>query len=215
MAPLLRCACLIAFFSVVLTVGQAGPATAQCPPPPGTSQLAEGEIGLFFSPQGTENCTDNAPTGIISLYVVARVPEGGVAQFSIPELRLLTAHPQLIVLAPISIPPGGDYEQLIVVDACGQARRVNPATCPVAQGDLLVISLVEVMALSPVIGTVCFETVCPTIAGIVAMAPFYNRCDTGTGGSFSGGEIMCIGFGEEPVPAGTHTWGAIKAIYVE
>ncbi len=70
-----------------------------------------------------------------------------------------------------------------------------------------------VFAVAPVSGTACFQTACPTIAGIVAMPPSYYRCDTGAPGVFVGWDEMCIGFGQAPVPVESSTWGAIKSFY--
>ncbi|MEJ2722780.1 MAG: hypothetical protein P8181_16830, partial [bacterium] len=55
---------------------------AQCPPPPPASLLETGEVGLFFDAMGTTTCAD-VPLGIfVSVYLVGRVPEGGVASYS-------------------------------------------------------------------------------------------------------------------------------------
>lgn len=202
---------LIVFAAVALPAAIHG----QCPPPPATSPLAEGEVGLFFDPLGTQTCIEigfGVPT---PMYVVVRVPEGGIAQFSIPEIVTDQQPPGLILLGSAALPAGGAYEPLIVIDGCSVARRIDPESCPVSQGDVLPISVISVMALAPVTGTVCFQTACPTIAGIVAMPPFYNRCDTGAQGTFTGWNGMCIGFGEAPVATEPSTWGAIKAVYGE
>jgi len=213
MITLPRRALPLAFLFVITGVCLPAVVVAQCPPPPQTSPLAEGEIGLFFDPLGTETCTEIVVGVAIPLYVVARVPEGGVAEFEVPELLTEALPPGLIILAPASLPPGSPYDLLIVIDACSQARRPDPTTCPVAQGDLLVISMTQVMAFTPVSGTACFQTACATIAGVVAKPPAYYRCDTGAPGEFAGWDVMCIGFGQAPVPVESSTWGAIKSLY--
>jgi len=78
-----------------------------------------------------------------------------------------------------------------------------------------VIAVSNVTLFSAFTGTVCFQTACPTIAGTVAKAPAYTRCDTGAPGEFASGEVMCLGFGQAPVPAWTSTWGAVKSLYRE
>jgi hypothetical protein len=172
-------------------------------------------VGLFFDPFGTVTCADIVVGTVTPLYVVARVPEGGVAEFEIPELLTDALPPSLVILMGAELPPGVPYDPLIVIDNCGRARRSNPSTCPVAQGDLLPISVTQVLAVAPVTGSVCFQTACATIAGVVARAPTYLRCDTGAMGEFTGGDSMCIGFGQAPVPVGSSTWGAIKSLYVQ
>jgi len=187
-------------------------ATAQCPPPPAVSPLAEGEIGLFFDKTGTRNCGDLAVGTKTPLFVVARVPAGGIARFTIPEL-LTGVLPPGVIIFPSKLPADSPYNPSIFADACSEGVRPDPATCPVAQGNLLVIAEIPVMAFAAVTGSACFRTMCPTIAGPVAMAPFYYRCDTGAAGEFTGGDMMCVGFNQAPVPVETHTWGAVKAFY--
>jgi len=203
----------LAFLFVIAGVCLPADIVAQCPPPPQTSQLAEGEIGLFFDPLGTETCTEIVAGVVIPLYVVARVPEGGIAEFEIPELLTEALPPGLIILAPASLPPGSPYDPLVVIDACSQARRPDPTICPVARGDLLPISMTQVMVFTPMSGTACFQTACATIAGIVAKPPAYNRCDAGAPDEFAGWDMMCIGFGQAPVPVESSTWGSIKTLY--
>jgi len=213
MSKLPKCALPIVFLAVLAAAGLPAVVVAQCPPPPPTSDLAEGEVGLFFDPLGTQTCAEIGVGVVTQLYVVARVPEGGIAQFAMPELLTSALPPGLMILGMPALPPGGLWEPLIVIDGCNQARRLDPQSCPVAQGDLLVISVTEVMALTPVQASACFQTACPTIAGVVAMAPPYARCDTGAWSAFTGGDGMCIGFGQAPVPVESSTWGAIKALY--
>jgi hypothetical protein len=213
MSTLTRGAFPVAFLAVFVAVGLPAVVVAQCPPPPSTSPLAEGEIGLFFDVLGTETCA-NIGVGVTPLYVVARVPEGGVAQFDAPELLTAALPPGLTILGTTGLPPAG-YDALIVIDGCDQFRRSDPASCPVAQGDLMVLSMTEVFAVTPITASVCFQTACPTIAGTVAGPPTYFRCDTGDPGAFAGWEAMCIGFGQAPVPVESSTWGAIKALYDE
>jgi hypothetical protein len=189
------------------------PATGQCPPPPTTSPLGEGEIGLFFDPLGTTTCTDLVPAIPATMYTVARVPAGGVARFSIPEILPVSVPSGLIILSgSLGMPPPG-YQTLIVLDGCDEAERIDPMTCPVSQGDLLVIGVHEVIAFTPLTGTACFQTACQTIAGIMPRDPGYNRCDNGAAGTFVGGAEMCVGFGQSPVPVEASTWGRIKTLY--
>lgn len=206
---------LLVLLAVITTAALPVVALAQCPPPPTTSALAEGEIGLFFDPQGTMTCTDITLGVPFSLYVVARVPEGGVAGFVVPELYSPGLAPGMVFVGGATLPVGSPYDLLNFADACNQAQRRDAMTCPVAQGDLLVISVTEVMATQPYVGTLCFWTACPTIAGLVNMAPTYTRCDTGATGTFIGGSVMCVGIGEAPVAVESSTWGAIKARYGE
>ena len=203
---------VLILLSVIAAAGLPWVVGAQCPPPPASSPLAEGEVGVFFDPLGTQNCADIVVGVPTPLYVVVRVPEGGVAEFAIPELDWDALPPGLTVLGPAGLLPGGLYDILIVIDGCGQARRKDPESCPVTRGDLLVISIIQVMAVVPVRDTACFKTVCPTIAGTVVGPPVYSRCDTGAWGEFKGWDGMCVGFGQE-VPVESSTWGAVKALY--
>jgi hypothetical protein len=202
----------VALLWVVAAGGLPWVAGAQCPPPPASSPLAEGEVGVFFDELGTQNCADllvGLPTW---LFVVVRVPEGGIAEFGIPELVTDALPAGVVVLGTAGLPPGGLYDILIVIDGCSQARRPDPQVCPVTRGDLLVISTLQVMAVVPVRDTACFKTACPTIAGTVVGPPVYQRCDTGAWGEFTGWDGMCVGFGV-PVPVESSTWGAIKGLY--
>ncbi len=185
----------------------------QCPPPPTTSSLVEGHIGLFFDPLGTTSCGDlvvNVPTPV---YVVARVPFGGVASFDIPVVEP-NGSVAGIILGPTGLPAGSPYDVSVYADACSQGVRPDPMTCPVAQGDLIVIAEMTLTMFVPFSGTVCFHTGCPTIAGTVAGNPTFTTCD-GVAGNFTGGTVMCLGFGEVPVSAQTSTWGAVKSLYRE
>lgn len=197
-------AALVALFVVFLPAAT----PAQCPPPPATSTLAEGQIGLFFDPLGTETC--GYPGSFTPLYVVARVPEGGIAEFVIPMLLQLSG-PGLQVIGT-GLPSGSPYVGGIAYDYCASASRPDPETCPVTRGDLLVIAQITVMALGGGNGTACFQTGCPTFIGYAPFAPTYVRCDSGEG-TFAGGEMMCIGIGEPPTPVEAFSWGAVKAIY--
>jgi hypothetical protein len=146
---------------------------------------------------------------MIPLYMVLRVPEGGVASYAIPEL--LTPPGPVQILG--STAPGDTlYEVYIVLDGCSQAVRIDSQSCPVEEGELLVLAAYQAMffALS---GTVCFQTACPTIAGTVPMNPFYTRCDNEEFGEFTGGDSMCLGLGEEPVPTAKSSWGMVKSLY--
>jgi len=213
MIPVARTVLTITFLAVVATLGFLHSiAAAQCPPPPPKSLLTEGEVGLFFDPLGTLTCADLTVGVPTPLYVVVRVPEGGVAEFEVPELLTDQLPAELILIGTGSFPPGSSYDQLIVIDGCSRGRRPDQNSCPVDPGDLLVISVVQVMAAAPLRDTACFQTSCSTIAGPVAGAPAYERCDNGATGTFAGWDAMCVGFGV-PVPVASSTWGALKALY--
>ncbi len=132
MITLLMRAFPIAFLALVVAVCLPAVVGAQCPPPFPTSPLAEGEIGLFFDSLGTETCIDIAVGVMTPLYVVARVPEGGVAEFVIPELLTDELPSGLIIMPPAGLPPGSLYDPIIFIDARSQARRPDTTTCPVA-----------------------------------------------------------------------------------
>lgn len=200
---------------VALVAGLFSPSAAQCPPPPPESPLAQGQIGLFFDPAATITCAEPGVGVLTPVYLVARVPDGGVAEFAVPELMAKDTLPAgLVLVATWGFPQGIPYDPLIVIDGCSRARRSDPATCPVSPGDLLVIAVAQVMLTVPVRDTACFETGCSTIAGPRAGAPDYARCDTGEIGLFAGWDNLCIGFGVQ-VPVESRTWGAVKALYVE
>lgn len=183
-------------------------AAAQCPPPPPVSPLEAGEVGLFFDPMGTTTCAD-VPLGLfVPVYLVGRVAVGGVASYSITELL---ASPATVVTGG-SLPAGAPFTVDFYADACNSAERIDPGICPAEEGELLVLAVYNVMFFT-VTGTVCFQTACPTIAGTVPMNPHYTRCDAAGGGEFAGGESMCLGLGEEPVPVESSTWGKIKSLY--
>lgn len=204
----------IAVLMLAVAVCVPAATVAQCPAPPATSSLAEGEIGLFFDPAGTMTCGNIYPFAPEPLYVVARVPEGGVAEFEIPQLDMLSG-PASLHVHSWGLPEGSLYIAGRAFDACTRAYRPDEISCPVVQGDLLVIAQINVIAYTydPVSGTVCFQTWCPTFAGGEAKAPAYARCDTGAWGEFTGGDSMCIGFGEAPLPVEETTWGSVKALY--
>jgi hypothetical protein len=205
-----------ALFLALLVAAVLGPFSApgaQCPPPPPESPLAPGEIGLFFDAQGTITCAEPGVGVPTPLYVVVRVPDGGIAEFAVPEIMPTEALPAgMILVAASGIPQGIPYDPLIVIDDCSRARRSDPATCPVSPGDLLVIAVAQVMLTAPVRDTACFQTGCSTIAGPRAGATDYARCDTGASGTFTGWDDLCIGFGVQ-VPVEATTWGAVKALY--
>jgi hypothetical protein len=182
---------------------------SECPPPPAESPLGSGEVGLFFDLAGTMNCDEVMPFVPTELYLVARVPEGGIASFPISELLVTSG--SLIVLSTSAIVDYG-FQVHIVIDGCSQAVRVDPETCPTAEGELIVLAVYQVMFYASS-GTVCFQTACPTIAGLWPMDPFYTRCDTGVFGELVGGASMCLGLGEAPVAVDASTWGKIKSIY--
>jgi hypothetical protein len=186
---------------------------AQCPPPSGTSLLAAGEIGLFFDADATQNCLNPpAPLSIVRLYAVTRVPDGGLAQMECPTVQLTSGTGFIVLSRTVPSIPG--YEPLIVLDACATLRRQDPGSCPVAPGDLLVLSSIELLVVSAPNGVYCFRSACESIGGIVPRAPRYTRCDTGTEHEFTGGESMCIGLGTPPVAVQPAGWGGIKRLYV-
>jgi hypothetical protein len=185
-------------------------AVGQCPPPPPTSDLLEGQIGLFFDPLGTMTCADPV-AGVIPLYLVARVPEGGIAEFEIPVVESIYEY---WPVGSSSLPPDSPFDTVVYADACSHAVRPDPMTCPVAAGDLLVIAVVEITVTTPVIGAMCFYTACPTIAGTVQKHPSFKRCDTDVWEDL-GPAYFCLGFGEPYVRAETSTWGAVKSMYRE
>ncbi len=205
-----RKATLVALASILIILLVPSNGFAECPPPLPSCPLGPGEIGLFFDPAGTTTCTEVPYIGaMITLYMVLRVPEGGVASYAIPEL--LTSSGSVQVLG--STAPGDTlYEVHIVLDGCSMAVRKDPQNCPVIEGDLLVLAAYQVM-LFTMTGTVCFQTACPTIAGTVPMNPAYTRCDTEEWGEFTGGESMCLGLGEAPIPTAERSWGKIKELY--
>lgn len=181
---------------------------AQCPPPPPTSPLGPGEVGLFFDAAGTMTCGEVIFGFSAPLYLVGCAPEGGIASYAISELM----SPSPVIIPAGQLPPGAPFNVQIFVDLCNMAERIDPGSCPVAEGELFVLTVYDVMFLV-VSGTVCFQTACPTFAGRVSMNPFYTRCDTGAGDELAGGLLLCIGLGQEPVPVGESTWGAVKSLY--
>jgi hypothetical protein len=187
---------------------------AQCPPPGNVTPPGEGEIGLFLDPDATQNCINPPqPLTVVRLYVVTRVPEGGLAEFEGPTI--LPSSGTGFLLLSRTVPPIAGYEPLIVIDGCAAARRVDEGSCPVTQGDLLVLSVIELLAVSPATGVYCFRSACESIAGVVARAPRYRRCDTGTDHEFTGGETMCIGIGTAPVAVQPRVWSSVKSLYAQ
>ena len=207
---------LLAFVTVALTTCIPALASTQCPPPPATSSLAEGEIGVFFDPLGTVTCGDLTVSGWTPLYVVMRVPAGGLKLFTIPELRPAGDSVNFISVGQTSLPEDSPFLSLFYYSDCDQAiRPFEQTTCPVAQGDLVVMAHVSVYLFFPVTGTACFETVCPSSGEDQQVFPstlLYVTCD-GVSGTFTGSQMMCIGLGEAPVPVEAATWGAVKAMY--
>lgn len=198
---------------VVLGILSSAPSLAQCPPPSPPNSLAEGAIGLFFDPAGTQTCVDVPPMSPFRLYVVARVPEGGVAEYEAPTL-LPVSGPAVLVNGSLIVNPG--YEPLIVADACDAARRTDPSTCPVTPGDLLPLAVVEVFAFPiPATGVYCFKSACESIIGEQERNPWFWRCDNGMLESFTGGDLMCISIGTEPVAAQASTWTLFKRLFTQ
>lgn len=187
------------------TVAFTSTALAQCPPVPPTSPLTEGQIGLFYNTAGTQTC--GSPAGATSLYLVARVPSGGVSQFTIPYLSQVSG-PGFLVLGT-EFPPGGPFIGGAAQDACANAYSPSPPTCPVAQGDLIVVAKINVLAFGGS-GTACFQTYCPTLGGSIPYPPTYLSCN-GSPGTFAGS--LCIGVNQSPVAVEPVSWGAVKAIY--
>ena len=183
-----------------------GAANAQCPPP-SPSPLAEGQIGLFVDLAATQTCIDSPPLSL-RLYVVARVPQGGVAEFEAPTL-LQTSGASLVFSRSAYSNP--EYQLLNVADDCPGGQRINPSSCPVAQGDLLTLAVIDVLA--PSLGTYCFRSACEFIGGVVGRAPTYRRCNDGRLLDFTGGDLMCIGIGSAPVAVQQSMWGAVKVLY--
>jgi hypothetical protein len=189
------------------TVAFTSTALAQCPPPPSSSSLAEGQIGLFFDQQGTQTCSSGGAT---TLYVVARVPAGGLKGFVMPYLQQVSG-PKVTFLGGPGLPPGSPFLAGGAFDWCASAYAPAANPCPVAQGDLVVIAQRSVL-FAPSSGIACFQTICPSNSGIIPIDPRYVRCDSSEG-QFTGGASMCIGFGESPVAVEPITWGAVKEMY--
>jgi hypothetical protein len=202
----------VAFVALLLAACPPTLANAQCPPPPAASSLAEGEIGIFFDPLGTVTCGNPIVLGSTPLYVVARVPAGGLDTFSIPEVRAMNSVAANMLIGPSFLPEDSPFLWVFNEDGCDQGVRPFETTCPVAQGDLIVIAQLSVLLPVAMTGTACFETVCSSVIGTVPATPFYTTCN-GASDDFTGSEMMCIGLGEAPVPVETTTWGAVKAIY--
>ncbi len=181
--------------------------SAQCPAPPPTSPLGPGEAGLFFDPAGTTTCAEVPFGTAVPLYLVARAPVGGIASYAISELPA----PGAVLVSSPQLPSYGLFSIIFNSDICNTAERIDPGSCPVAEGELLVLAVYDVMFFVSG-GTLCFQTACPTIAGLVPMNPYYMRCDTG-GGELAGGGSMCIGLGQGPVSVDSDTWSAIKLLY--
>jgi hypothetical protein len=183
----------------------------ECPPPDPGTPLAEGQIGLFFDPAGTTRCADVAPFAQFTLYLVVRVPEGGIAEFEIPELLAVSAPPGLLFLNT-SLPDGSLYDLHVYNDECSRGHRPDEMECPVTQGEILTIAKITMMAGLGGEAVACFQTGCSELAGPVAGPPQYTRCD-GELATFAGWDALCVGFGTFPLATHETTWGAVKALY--
>jgi hypothetical protein len=181
--------------------------SAQCPAPPPTSPLGLGEIGLFFDPAGIMTCAEVPLGTAVPLYLVARAPVGGIASYAISELLA----PQGVFVSSPQPPPYGLFNIIFYSDACNTAERIDPGTCPATEGELLVLAIYDMVFFASG-GTLCFQTACPTIEGLLPMNPYHTRCDTG-GGELVGGGSMCIGLGQGPVSVDSATWSAIKLLH--
>lgn len=203
----------LAFVALVLATCTHTIAGAQCPAPPATSNLAEGEIGVFFDPLGTVTCGNPVVGASTPLYIVVRVPPGGMDAFPIPNLVAANDIAAGMLIGPAFLPEDSPFLWNLVADDCNLGTRPDgQATCPAAQGDLVVIAQLLVSLPVAMTGTACFETVCSSFIGDVSMTPSYTSCD-GTNGAFTGSETLCIELGTAPVPVETTTWGAVKATY--
>ena len=203
---------LLAFLIVGLIPGAA--ALAECPPAT-PSSLADGQIGLFFDAGATQNCSNTVPAfTLVNVYVVARVPAGGIAEFESPTV-LLNSGPTVVV-AGRSVAENAGYEPLIGIDVCLGARRIEPSSCPSAQGQLLPLSVIQLLFLSPPSPSVlCFRSACESFGGVVARAPTYVNCYDGTTQTFTGWESMCLGIGMAPVAVAPQTWTVVKTLFVD
>jgi len=201
----------MAILSFALAICMTSPASSQCPPPPATSPLAPGEIGLFYDTMGTQRCGSMLST--TTVYLVTRVPEGGFKEYVLPRIRRVSGPTfQSNTFLPI-FPAGTPFHAGAAFDACASAYRNDASACPVVPGDLLVMAQYNLTPLGNVQGTACFETVCPTFSGIVAQPPTYVRCDRNSASPFTGGALMCIGINQLPVAVEPFSWGAVKAMY--
>ena len=193
----------------------AGPSWAQCPPPGDASGLDAGEIGLFVDPAATQNCLNSLPLfSSTRLYVVTRLPEGGIAEYESPTVLPPSGTGLNVIVNRVNLPPSVGYEWLIVLDGCPRARWVTE-TCYVTPGDLLVLGAVDLLPIAAPVGVYCFRSACESIGGVVPQLPRFVRCDTGTQHEFTGGESMCIGIGTAPVAVQPLAWGGVKRLYVQ
>ncbi len=184
-----------------------GPATAACPTPPTQSPLQPGELGLFFDAAGTISCADPAVFTHTTVYLVTRVPEGGIAEYKLPHLQQDSA----VATAdfPVTLPDPSAYLAFQVADDCNFASRQDTETCPVAPGEIQVLATYQVLRLGT--GTVEFKLECPTFAGPAEITPVYWRCDTGLPLEFTKGEYLRVTFGSPTVETKPLSLGTVKA----
>ena len=207
--PRIRRANVSFILGLVLVGCLVASAGAQCPPPFAANPLAEGEVGIFTDAAGITNCM-SFPFGVVTLYVIARVPAGGIASFEIPGA--VSTSPFWVTLNS-EFPGTPGFDELIVLDGCKVARRTNTAACPVVQGDLILIGLLSGFYTGVGPESLCFEFSCPTLSEPEVRAPTFTRCDNGETQSFVLGQYLCVGNNASPLAIKDKTWGGVKAIY--
>lgn len=182
-----------------------------CPDPPMESPLLPGEVGLFFDAAGTVSCANPAVGVPTRLYVVARAPAGGIGAYSIPWLAPRSLPPGMTFLSNTTeLPEGSAFDLGQTADWCHQAIPRDPG-CAVAEGELVVLGVIDITLNVPVSGTARFGTLCPTFAGPRAEPVWYEACGSTEPLFLQGGDRLSIGFGEGPVANPSESWSTLKA----
>lgn len=176
---------------------------------PGESPLLPGEAGLFFDAEGTQRVASIPLFGTFDVYLVARVPPGGLSAYDL--VAVVFPANTLVATASPTLPSGSAFELQLIADACSFAVGIDPNTCPAIEGEVVALVRYPLVRMGGD-GHVCLEEFqCPTIAGSVAVEVRYRSCaDPDEDRPLDSGRLACLSL-DGTVATTTSSWTTTKA----
>lgn len=172
------------------------------------SSIQAGEVGLYFDAAGAVRSKVISSGTPFDVYLVARVPESGIAAYSLVDLKFSGAIAPL--LTESRIPAGSAFSKEEWADACSRAVTTSQPSCPNAAGETvaLIRYTLQYFGTNAILCLQGFE--CPTIAGPAPSELYYESCDEpGVMKTLSLEEAPCIRLDGAVADGGEH-WGTLK-----
>jgi hypothetical protein len=168
-----------------------------------------GDVGLYFDAAGTIHSKVISPASSFDVYLVARVPEGGIASYHLVDLDFTSSVAPLVLRH--EIPAGSAFSKQEFADDCSRAVATIPSSCPSAAGETvpLIRFTLQYFGGDSVLCLQGFK--CPTIAGSAPSELYYESCDEpGVQKILTLEEAPCVWL-DGRVATGDANWGMLKS----